>query len=206
MHLHELFEDERTNKLVVVYGGRFQPFHRGHYHVYLWLCKKYGKENVWIATSDKTNFDPKDGDISPFTYKEKLEIITTIYGIEPRRIVQCKNPTFKPTEVFSQYKGYDCVYLAAVGKKDIERYSESKFFEPVPDDLDVDKMMNVKEKKGYYVAVPMKVDGISGTQIREEIKDAKDDEEKHRKLFKNYFGKYDPVIADLIIAKLKEVK
>lgn len=206
MRLQDLLEAEKTKKLVVVYGGRFQPFHRGHYHVYLWLCKKYGKENVWIATSNKTNFSSKEGDISPFTFAEKQEIITTLYGIEPRRIVECVNPTFKPTEVFSQYKGYECVYLAAVGKKDIERYSDSKFFLPAPEDVDPDSMMSIKEKRGYFVAVPMKADGISGTKVREEIKQAKDDSDKHEELFKEYFGKYDPVIADLIIAKLKEVK
>lgn len=209
MLLEELFEQEGgEKKLVVVYGGRFQPFHRGHYHVYLWLCKKFGKENVWIATSDKTNFNEKDGDVSPFTYKEKLEIITGLYGIEPRRVVKCKNPTFSPKEVFSMYRGFDIVYVSAVGKKDKQRYADSDFFIPLPSEYnlpeDVDKLVPLDEKKGYYVSVPMKRDGMSGTEVRASLNAA--DEGEVKKMFKEYFGKYDDVIADMILAKIKDVK
>ena len=42
------------NNIVVVYPGRFQPFHKGHYHSYSQLVSKFGKQNVFIATSDKT--------------------------------------------------------------------------------------------------------------------------------------------------------
>jgi len=41
------------NNVVVVYPGRFQPFHKGHYHSYSQLVSKFGKNNVYIATSDK---------------------------------------------------------------------------------------------------------------------------------------------------------
>ena len=57
MKLIQLLEKKDDRKLVVVYPGRFQPFHRGHLSAYRWLCKKFGKENVWIATSNKTEFD-----------------------------------------------------------------------------------------------------------------------------------------------------
>lgn len=211
MRIEELFEDSRDQedkKPVVVYGGRFQPFHRGHYQVYLWLCKKFGKGNVWIATSNKTNYNEDDGAISPFTYQEKREIITGLYGIEARRVVECKNPTFSPKEVFRLYRGFKLVYIAACGKKDEDRYKESKFFLPIPNDVDVEKdvgqMLDVKENKGYYVPVPMKRHGISGTEARQALIDA--DEEDQKKVFEEYFGRYDDTIADLIITRLKEMK
>ena len=31
---------------VVIYGGKFQPFHKGHYEIYEKLVKEFGKDNV----------------------------------------------------------------------------------------------------------------------------------------------------------------
>ena len=37
---------------VVIYGGKFQPFHSGHYEIYEKLVNEFGKDNVFISTSD----------------------------------------------------------------------------------------------------------------------------------------------------------
>ena len=37
---------------VVIYGGKFQPFHAGHFEIYQKLVKEFGKENVFISTCD----------------------------------------------------------------------------------------------------------------------------------------------------------
>lgn len=204
MKIKELLEAvERKPKIVVVYGGRFQPFHVGHHGAYRWLCKKFGAENVWIATSNKTSFDAS-GDVSPFNFKEKVEIITTLYGVKPRRIVKCKNPAFRPSEVFSQYKGYPLVYVAACGGKDDDRYTENSFFQPFPEDAELSELKTLRDDVGYYVVVPTKVDGVSGTAARQALMTT--DESKKKKLFKKYFGTHDEVIADLMTARLKEVK
>lgn len=210
-YLSKLLEEagQGPKKLVVVYGGRFQPFHKGHYQCYQWLCKKFGKANVWIATSDKTNFDSKKGQVSPFTYKEKKHIITTLYDIEPRRIIKCQNPAFKPVEIFDQYKSYRPIYIAAVGRKDQERYV-GNFFHPLPTDLDLPdqtaELLALDEHAGYYIEVPMRAEGISGTLVREDLLATADDDKQRKKLFEQYFGKYDSSIDSLIIARLKDVK
>ena len=41
---------EDIKKEVVVYAGRFQPFHKGHYGTYQHLVKKFGKDNVYHQT------------------------------------------------------------------------------------------------------------------------------------------------------------
>lgn len=51
-------------KTLVIYPGRFQPFHKGHAQVFQWLKNKFG--DAYIATSDKVEA-PK----SPFNFKEK---------------------------------------------------------------------------------------------------------------------------------------
>jgi nicotinamide mononucleotide adenylyltransferase len=35
---------------IVVYAGRFQPFHRGHNDAYQRLVDEFGSANVYIAT------------------------------------------------------------------------------------------------------------------------------------------------------------
>jgi hypothetical protein len=45
------------------------------------------KDNVYIGTSNKT-----DNHKSPFNFKEKKEIMTTMFGIPSNKIVEVKNP------------------------------------------------------------------------------------------------------------------
>ena len=207
MKLDQILEAVKSKRLVVVYGGRFQPFHKGHFDTYKWLCKKFNPENVWIATSNSTNFNPSRGKISPFTFKEKKEIMVSLYDINPRRIIQCKNPTFSPVEIFALYKGFPIVFVAAVGKKDEDRYKSGTFFKPLPRPFElknVEMLETVEESSGYYVDVPMMSGEISGTEIRDAIKIARGDDREAA--FKKYFGRYDSVIDSLFIAKLKDVQ
>ena len=70
-----LLEDKNpVKKTVVIYVGRFQPMHKGHYGTYQHLVKKFGKNNVYIGTSDKVEL-PK----SPFNFREKVKIFQIFY-------------------------------------------------------------------------------------------------------------------------------
>jgi len=67
---------------VVIYPGRFHPFHKGHKSVYDALVKRFGKNRVYIATSNKVD-PPK----SPFTFDEKRAMMA-LTGVDPSRVVQ----------------------------------------------------------------------------------------------------------------------
>lgn len=207
-------EPDEVKLPAVIYGGRFQPFHKGHYAVYRRLCHLFGTDAVWIATSNKTNFDPKGGDISPFTFAERKEIMVQLYNIDPDHIVQCKNPTFSPAEILRYYKG-PTVCIMAVGSKDVDRYRNSRFFSRYPmrgsrpakfstvrDDL------STVDDRMYYVVEPLADGGISGTKVRDELlkADHKGDYKRMQELFKEFFGQYDPDIRDLILSKLKQIE
>ena len=81
--------------VIAIYPGRFQPMGKHHYDAYKWLASKFGKENTFIATSDKVD-PPK----SPLNYKEK-KAIASKYGIGDN-IVQVKNPykAYKAAGIF----------------------------------------------------------------------------------------------------------
>ena len=74
---------EDIKKEVVVYSGRFQPFHSGHAKVYEHLVSKFGKNNVFIGTSNK-----QGGPRHPFNFREKREVMTTMFKIPSNKIVQ----------------------------------------------------------------------------------------------------------------------
>ncbi|MDA7794046.1 hypothetical protein N8985_08135, partial [Glaciecola sp.] len=90
-------DENPIKKTVVIYVGRFQPMHKGHYGTYQHLVKKFGKDNVYVGTSDKVQL-PK----SPFNFKEKVKIMTTMFGIPKSKIHRVKNP-YKPTEILKKF-------------------------------------------------------------------------------------------------------
>ena len=65
--VESIMEDENPiKKTVVIYVGRFQPMHKGHAGTYQHLVKKFGKNNVFVGTSDKVE-RPK----SPLTSEKR---------------------------------------------------------------------------------------------------------------------------------------
>lgn len=103
---------ESIKKKIVVYAGRFQPFHKGHAKVYELLVKKFGKENVFIGTSDKT-----DKLKSPFNFKEKQDIMTTLFGIPKSQIVKIKKP-YAPSEILNKFPKDTTAFITVAGAKD----------------------------------------------------------------------------------------
>ena len=92
-----LDEAAGIDKVVVVYSGRFQPFHKGHYATYDNLVRKFGKDSVYIGTSNVT-----DSKKSPFNFKEKKAIMMQMFGIPSSKIVNVKNP-YRPEEITNAF-------------------------------------------------------------------------------------------------------
>ena len=157
---------EETNgikKIIAVYSGRFQPYHKGHHHAYEFLVKKFGKKNVFIGTSNKTG-----GDRSPFDFKEKETIISKMFKVPKSNIVQVKNP-YNPMEIKSKFDEKTTALVIGLGEKDSGRLS-GKYYKPY-----TGKDMESFETLGYVISVPqlqMKIDGktISGNVVRNSFK------------------------------------
>ena len=179
-----------VKKTVVVYSGRFQPFHKGHYVSYLKLAQKFGKSNVYIGTSNDTS-----GPKSPFNFNEKVKIITTMFGIPSNKIVQVRNP-YAPKEILSQFDGKTTAYVAAVGEKDADRLA-GKYFKPYKE-----KAGYGYEEIGYVYAVPAEPNPISGTDVRNWLGKGSDDEKK--KGFLKAYPKFDKEVFGMITGKLNE--
>ena len=187
-----LGETDSVDNKVVVYAGRFQPFHKGHYATYSHLVKKFGKNNVYIGTSNKT-----DNNKSPFNFKEKVMIITKMFGIPSSRIIEVKNP-YVPTEVLKKFDKDTTAFITVVGKKDASRLG-GKFFTPYKDNLDFEGY----EDKGYVYIAPNQSNPISGTEVRNGLKSGSDDDKKDF-FSKRAYPKFDKKIFDFITNTLNE--
>jgi hypothetical protein len=188
MNIKEIDKPE-IKKIVVVYSGRFQPFHKGHYTTYQKLVSKFGANNVYIGTSNDTS-----GPKSPFNFNEKVKIMNKMFDIPSNKIVQVRNP-YAPKEILSGMDGKTTAYIAAVGEKDADRLA-GKYFKPYKG-----KTGYGYDEIGYVYAVPAEANPISGTDVRSWLgKDSKDKE----KGFLKAYPKFDKAIFSMITGKLNE--
>ena len=195
--LRKLKESINDQNYVVVYSGRFQPFHKAHKETYDNLVKEFGKDNVYIATSNKVD-PPK----SPFDFNEKKKIITSMFlDIPDDKIVMVKNP-YNPVEILDK-QDENTIYITAIGKKDKDRLTNREYFSAFKDK----KNLKTSEEHGYYFITPENTkyyegEKLSGTLIRDIIASSSDS--KKEDLFRQLYPKFDSNIFRLLRQKIKE--
>ena len=103
-------------KTLVVYGGRFQPPHKGHKASYDRLVAKFGQGSVFMASADKAT-GPKD----PFNWMEKKRIAISM-GIPSDKFIKVMNSySAKSIRDAVPYNPDDTVVVVAVSQKDGDR-------------------------------------------------------------------------------------
>jgi hypothetical protein len=187
-----LLEADSIDKVVVVYSGRFQPFHKGHYATYDNLVKKFGKDSVYIGTSNVT-----DSKKSPFNFKEKKAIMTNMFGIPSSKIANIRNP-YAPEEILNKYDEDTTGLIVVVGEKDENRLS-GKYFAPYKG-----KVTEPYLDRGYVYASPATANPISGTDVRYWLSAGSAADRK--KNFTKAYPRFDDQIFKLITLKLKGLK
>ena len=184
---------EDIKKEVVVYAGRFQPFHKGHYGSYQQLVKKFGKDNVYIGTSNKT-----DNIKSPFKFKEKKLIMTKMFGVPANKIIEIKNP-YAPKEILDKFPSDTTAFVTVVGEKDRYRL-KGKYFEP----YHPDRIQKGYKDAGYVYVTTSSGGGMSGTEARKLLSQGTE-AEKVAGFKKVYDGKFDSKIYKLITTRLTKI-
>ena len=194
MFLSELTEP----RLLVIYPGRFQPFHKGHFWVYQYLVSKFGRNNVYIVTSNKVE-PPK----SPFPFSEKSYFMQ-LTGVPADRIVQASQPysikSIIDTGRLQVSDPANTVAIFAVSEKDMQddpRFSfEPKkdgspgYYQPLKNIRDTENM----DHHGYVLTVPTHDFTVlgqpmrSGTQLRDLYADS-DNRQRHL-IISELFGRY----------------
>jgi len=157
---------------LVIYPGRFHPFHLGHKASYDWLTKKFGDDSVYIASSGV-----QAPETSPFSFSDKVIMMTKL-GVPPGHVVNVKNP-YQATEItstLSDEERANTALIFAVSAKDAKRFNfapkkdgTASYLQPMPEN---EKGLQPMTRHGYVVVTPTVnfrvkgADANSASQIR----------------------------------------
>jgi hypothetical protein len=184
---------ESVKEKVVVFGGRFQPFHAGHYKTYKHLCSVFGAKNVYIATSNV-----QDSNKSPLSFNEKRDIAVKVFGVSPSKFIQVKSP-YQPVEILRDFNDATTALIIALGEKDAMRLG-GQYFKPYKNDKDMEGYMT----KGYvYSKTPS--NSFGATDVRNMFRSNLSPDEKEKQ-FQKFFGKYNKDVFQMLDKGLNEEK
>ena len=201
---------DRSN-IIVVYPGRFQPFHKGHKSVFEHLKKDWA--NVYIATTNKVQPGK-----SPFNFQDKLNFMQLL-GIDSNEVLEVKN-TYNGQEYIDQFgkkfTASDTGLIMVVSEKDmvddprfnfpsmglsLKKDGNPAYLQKFTHEDDMKSMA----EHGYIMTAPIfpfKIAGHdldSASQIRELMKG---DEELAKQVFVDLYDKYNEDLFKLIREKL----
>jgi hypothetical protein len=177
------------------------------------LTSKFGRNNVYIATSNKVE-SPK----SPFTFSEKAYFMQ-LTGVPADRIVQAAQP-YQIDSVLDSGRIHvanpeNTVAIFAVSEKDMAEDPRFKswhkkdgspaYFQPL---TDIKQTENMKQH-GYIMTVPtfdfkvLDQPMQSGTELRQMYADG--DNQRRQAIVKDLFGKYTHEAEQILTNKLAPV-
>ena len=185
---------------VVIYGGKFQPFHAGHFEIYQKLVKEFGKENVFISTCDINKAKLKQKSYSEnhiFTFDEKLLILDKIFNIPKEQVIQAKRTPYLPSWKEIPVEGSNYAYITVCGMKDQDRFDFLGNQGITVEEYEPNKHLESCITHKYFYRLENEKVHLSATDVRNEFRKDISLEEK-KKYFEKAFGKYDEEIFNLV--------
>lgn len=188
-----------------IYPGRFQPPHQGHKKLYDYMAGIVGKQNAYVATSDKQ--DPVK---SPLTFREKQQIWTR-HDVPIDHVVKVVNP-YKSEEITHKFDPKKTAAVFFLSQKDAERIpftrkdGQPAYFQPYKGN---ENNLQPIELHSYIAITPtFKVNGkiISGTVAREYLGDATKSTAEKKTAFQWIFGWFDLALFELLTKKFTEAE
>ena len=195
---------------IVIYPGRFHPFHLGHMASYEYLVKRFGDNAVYLATSDV-----QAPITSPFSYADKVEMMTTL-GVPASRIVKVKNPyqAKEITDSLSPEEKSTTALIFAVSEKDMQQDSarfqfgtkkngEPTYLQPMPEN---EKQLKPMSQHAYVMITPTVnfrvkgADANSASQIRQMY--IKGSDADRNGIIADLYGEVVPRLRDTFDARL----
>jgi hypothetical protein len=190
--------DSKINKVVGIYGGRFQPFGPHHLKTFKWLEKQ--TDDAYIVTSNIMK-PPRH----PMNFNDKVKHIVKM-GISKSKIIQERN-VYQPINTLKQYDEETTAVIFIVGEKDAGRLSSGKYFQDYQSNKN--NMVGYKEH-GYIMTAPhtsISIGGmeVSGTSMRELLGSHDIDDKGRAKLFKKMFGYFNKSVFNMMVDKFKKL-
>lgn len=192
---------------VVIYGGKFQPFHKGHFEIYQKLCKEFGQQNVFIVTRDldKTKIRQKAyRENHIFTFDEKVRIMTELFKIPEKQIVRCDRVPYLPSWKEIPVSGSNYAFITIAGEKDADRFKkmsdENMKFELYKPGKKLQSCLTHK----YYYHVANEKSFLSATTVRNYFREQHDLDDQ-KEFFVEAFGKFNKQIFELVTKRINYI-
>jgi len=182
-----------ATQLAVVYPGRFQPFHRGHFETWRQLVARFGPERVWIASAERAEGRP--GRPAPLSFEERRRIAVTLFGLPEARFVRVRSP-YAPAEILSGLDPEDTALVAAVGARDPGRL-KSRYWAPFPPEGPWEPYPG----RGYVLETPLQADDLSASAIRALLGSPRPRAEKEAALHA-WYPRVDAELFELLLTRL----
>jgi hypothetical protein len=160
-------------RVVVIYPGGFQPFHKGHLSSYIQAKKNFPDADFYVATS-------ADVKQRPIPYEEK-KFLATQAGVDPEDFPNLivKSP-LNPKEILNNYNPEEDIFILVRSERDPVPYTKKDgslaYYQPF-DTLDKAESFG---KHGYVFVTKkhdFKINGedvFSGSQVRNMYQNASD--------------------------------
>jgi hypothetical protein len=196
--------------VIVIYPGRFHPFHRGHMASYEYLTKRFGDNAVYIATSDV-----QAPITSPFSYADKVEMMTAL-GVPGSHVVKVKNPyqAREITDSLTAEEKTNTALIFAVSEKDMQEGSarfqfgtkkngEPTYLQPMPES---EKQLKPISQHAYVMVTPtvnfrvQGADANSASQIRQMY--IKGNDADRNSIIADLYGEVVPRLRDTFDARI----
>ncbi len=201
-NLFETYITEAGPQLVVLYPGRFQPFHLGHREVFASLQNKFGRDSVFIATSNKVEL-PK----SPFNFSDKT-VLMNAADVPSDRILEVVSPYKLP----ERFDPTNTIFVVAVGAPDRDRLkpdSVKKDGQPsyfrtlthLSDAVTADQhgyVIVANERNKLINIDGQKIDVSHGTQSREAWNTVRNDPKQRSQFLLQMYGRDDPELGRIL--------
>jgi len=163
-----LDEAKAKGKVIVVYGGGFQPFHAGHLSSYTQAKAKFHTPDFYVASSNDTK-------VRPIPFKDK-EFLAQQAGVTDD-FVQVVQP-INPEEIMKKYNENKDVLILVRSERDPMKYTKKDgspaYYQPF---VSIDKCESFETHAYIFVTKKhdFKVNGkeaFSGSQVRKMYSDA----------------------------------
>jgi cytidyltransferase-like protein len=159
MKFREFITEAKTGKVIVVYGGGFQPFHAGHISSYEQAKRAFPSADFYVASSN----DVKQ---RPIPFKDK-QFLAQQAGVTDA-FVQVSQPV-NPQEILTKYNPDKDILILVRSERDPVNYTKkdgsSAYYQPFKSLKDCKPFNPKKDGHGYVFVTKKKVFSIGGKEI-----------------------------------------
>ena len=189
MRYAQLTEDVATD--IAVFYGVISTL-LDHHKVYVG-GNSLGSSNVFIATTIAKNATPEK---DPFSYEEKTNIMTQMFGIPQKQIV--RTSPYRPDVSLTGKDPSNTAIVLVFSAKDAGRLKGGSYLR----DYKPGAEMVPGDQAGYILEVPIQEGGMSATDFRTVMKNDSLNDNQKRMTFREFFGSINEDVFNFIKDKL----